>query len=115
MNIAKIREIVNDDSLLEPIKRMRIISCIAEDKNAIPTVLSILAAERESKDELITDMNLELSRADEALQNPLAFASDKSAKDYIKFQQAKEFILNNITGFYIKYKGKITHCFNKQI
>lgn len=114
MNIDKIKTIVNDPLLSDMEKESKIISVISQDDNAIPTLLAILSAERNFKKQLLLDMNLELSRADVHIQNPTLAARD-AKKDEQKLAQAREFVLNHITAFYVKYKGHISHCFNKQV
>lgn len=112
--IEKIKNILNQDHLSDSQKWNGILQEIASDENAVPHIMQLLAVERSSKKRLIDDMNLELSRADVHIQNPTLAARDDKAKDYIKEAQAKEYVLNHITAFYVKYKGIITHCFNKQ-
>lgn len=115
MNIEEIKSIVNNDFLPDKSKEIAIINILSQDKNVIPTLLKILEQERKVKNELITDMNLELSRADEYIREPILFAKDKQSKNKdLKLNQAREFIINNITIFYHKYRDVITHCFNKQ-
>ena len=62
MNVKKIKEIVNLD-ISDEQKELYILSIIADDKKAIPTILNILNNEREKREELILDTNAELSRA----------------------------------------------------
>lgn len=118
MDIEKIRQIVNNEQ--SPVDHMEngIIQVLAKDQNVIPMILKIIEVERNKKDELIMDMNLELSRAEVHIKNPTLASGINSTKekDYpLKFEQAKEYVLNHITAFYVKYKGVITHCFNKQV
>ena len=122
MDLEKIREIVNRESLPEEAKEFLIIQVLATDKKVIPLIMKVLDEERSQNHELICDMNLELSRADVHIENPTlgcgeikSSTKDKSKIEEIKRAQAKEFVLNHITAFYVKYKGKITHCFNKQV
>lgn len=107
MDIKKIKEIVSQNLLPDDVKRSLIISVIADDKDAIGDVLQILNHERNTNKELIGDLNLELSRAHIYIdQRP---ESVKEAKDCFN----KGFILDEISKFYIKYKGRISHCFNR--
>lgn len=124
MNINKITEIVKNPLLPHEAKEVLIIQVLAQDKNVIPTMMKILKEEREQNHELLMDMNLELSRADVHIENPMlgcgevtmkATAKNKEKIEEIKRSQAREFVLNHITAFYVKYKGRITHCFNKQV
>lgn len=116
MDIEEIKKIINHEMYPDSTKEHLIIDHLASDKNCIPVLLKMLQMERTAKDELIKDMNLELSRADIHIQEPMLCGSNKELKgELAKFNAAKQFILNCITVFYHKYKGQITHCFNKQI
>jgi hypothetical protein len=107
MRIDDIKHIVNSNIFDNSIKRSMIIKVIAADEKAIPDILAILNSERKENKELITDMNLELSRThiyvDEFTE------SSKMAKERFN----KGFIIDNISKFYIKYQGRISHCFNR--
>jgi hypothetical protein len=63
--------------------------------------------ERTNKKELITDMNLELSRAHIYI--------DMRPETKVEGQDCfnKGFVLDEIAKFYLRYKGSITHCFNR--
>lgn len=118
MNLKKIKEIVDHKIYDDQTKERLIIEHLATDESVTPAILKILLSEREMKKQLIQDMNLELSRADVHIQHPdLASgeSSNKKSDKKLNEQKAKEFVLNHITGFYIKYKGIVTHCFNKQV
>lgn len=95
MNIELIKSVVNDDLLLESQKRSRIIQIIAEDKQAIPDLLSILNEERNVNRTLITDMNSELSRAAVVL------------KDISKPVAEPKWIVEQIKLFYAKWERSI--------
>ena len=69
MKIEDIKTVVNSN-LPDDIKEGTILHILAEDKKVIPYLLIMLQAERESKEELILDSNVELSRAAAILQNP---------------------------------------------
>lgn len=115
MNIEKITSVIINPHYDDKQKESKIIDVLAEDPDCIEMVLRIIAGERRMKDELITDMNLELSRADVHIQEPLLASGIPKGKDAEKRIHAKEFVLNHITAFYVKHKGQITHCFNKQV
>lgn len=118
MDLKKIKEIIDHKIYDDQTKERLIIQHLATDESVIPDVLRILTLERETKKQLIQDMNLELSRADVHIQHPTLASGEygnKKSDQKLNEQKAKEFVLNHITGFYIKYKGIITHCFNKQI
>lgn len=107
MKIDQIKAIVNNNLFPDSAKRSMIIKIIAADENAIPDILQILNEERADKKQMMLDMNLELSRThiyvDEYTE------SAKMEKGTFN----KGFILDNISKFYLKYEGKITHCFNR--
>jgi hypothetical protein len=96
MNLDKIREIL--DSSLEDISKERaIFTEIAKDSNAIGIVMFMLDAERKENKELITDLNLYLSKAHVGLEEP------KLNKD--------GFMQKEISAFY--KTGRIGHCFKQ--
>lgn len=107
MDLKKIQEILSSP-MKDDTKEYYILTEIAKDKDAIPTILKLLNQEREVKNELILDMNLELSRADTILEDT-KLANRKGAGD----KTTKEFALEEIRKFYDKYREYITHCFNK--
>lgn len=118
MDLEKIKEIVNSNSFAG-VKEQLILSVIAADKNSLPTILSIMDMERKQKNELISEMNLELSRANVHIQNPtLLSGSGNDSKSKIsqerKAMSAKLFILTNISKFYQKWSHTIGHCFNME-
>lgn len=106
MNIQSIKEIVNSN-ISDDMKEDLIISVLASDESVIPTMLKILQEERNKKKELIIDMNLELSRAH------IYIYDRPETKTEAKQAFNKSFIMDEIAKFYIKYKGVITHCFNR--
>ena len=69
MKIEDIKTVVNSN-LPDDIKERTILQIISNDKKVIPYLLIMLQTERESKEELILDSNVELSRAATVLQNP---------------------------------------------
>lgn len=106
MDIKKIKKIV-ESMYSDEDKRYLILRDIALDKNAIPDILNILDAERKTKQELILDMNMELSRAHiyiEDIKEPARV--EKSSFN-------KKFVVDSIAAFYVKYKGIVGHCFNR--
>lgn len=116
MDINRIGEIATDDRLSHDQKERQIISVLSQDERVIPIMMEILSQERELKKRLIMDMNFELSRADVHIQLPTLAARDKGHKnEEVKQMEAREFVLNNITAFYHRYKGIVSHCFNKQV
>lgn len=107
MNVKEIKEIVNLNNVSDDIKESLIIKTLASDEKIIPLIMDILNTEREQNKDLLTDMNLELSRAHIYIdERP---ESKVEGKDPFN----KGFILDKISEFYIKYKENITHCFNR--
>jgi len=96
MDLDKIKEILNA-GLPADVQRRFILKIIADDEEAIPTVLEILSYEREKRKKLVIDMNLELSRAHLTIEKP------EINKDH--------FVEKQIIKFYHKNKDQIGHCF----
>lgn len=104
MDLKTIKDIVNgnfDDHVTERF----ILNELSKDEDVIPKMLDILKMERETKKEVLTDINLELSRAH--LYIEMAEIKKESK------QFTKSFVLDEIAAFYVKYKGHVTHCFNR--
>lgn len=114
MDLKKIEEVINSQ-LSEDVKRRAIIQILANDKNAIPMIMEILAEERAIKNDLIDDFNLNLSRCHSFIEDLNPKMIDKKENQTLTFgkQVTKEFVLDKISEFYINYKGKVTHCFNR--
>ena len=99
MNIKKIKEVVNLD-ISDKQKEIYILSIIADDKNAIPTILNILSSEREKREELILDSNVELSRA-------LLVLKDDNLKYNKKIIADPKWVSGEIIKHYQKWKDYI--------
>ena len=99
MNIKKIKEIVNLD-ISDEQKEIYILSIIADDKNAIPTILNILNSEREKREELILDANAELSRA-------LIVLKDDNLKYNKKIIADPKWVSGEIIKHYQKWKDYV--------
>jgi len=97
--IEEIKKIINLP-ISNNTKENLILNVIAEDEKAIIYVLSILDIERKENKKLIEDMNLELSRCHIKIKEPNIIETN--------------FVLDEVKKFYIKYKNKITHCFNQK-
>lgn len=100
MDISKIKTIVNTDTISDEIKTSLILSVIANDKNAIPTVMAILNSEREQNKELILDSNAELSRA-------LIVLNDKNLKSNKNIIADPKWVVGEIKKHYLKWSEKI--------
>jgi len=107
MNVKEIQEIVNSPILPTQTKESLIINSLAEDKNVATDIIKILSREREVNQGLISDMNLELSRAHTYIDRR------SELKPESKENFNKSFVLDKIAAFYIKHKGLVTHCFNR--
>ena len=99
MDIKKIEQIVNT-KLSDEQKEYAILCIIADDKNAIPTILQILEREREQINELILDSNHELSRA-------LITLKDKNLKWNKKCIVEPSWVVGEIIKHYKKWSHKI--------
>ena len=99
MDIKKLKQIVSlplsDDKIEE-----YIIALIADDKEAIPNILRILNSEREQKNELILDMNAELSRA-------LIVLKDKNLTHNKKIIAEPLWVVGEIINHYKKWKDYV--------
>lgn len=97
MNLKKIQEIINDGFLPNESKEQMILNVLSEDENLIPQLLEILEYERKRKKKLLSEMNLELSRAHLTIEKPEI--------------NEKNFVFNKIVKFYHKNEDQIRHCF----
>jgi len=95
MNLNKIKEIIELPLISKSDKESLIINEISKNENVLPTILRILNAERERKNELVNTMNLLLSKADVGLKEP------KLNKD--------GFMQKEISEFYDT--AEVNHCF----
>lgn len=86
---------------LDDLEEKILIPILSSDERVVVSLLLLLQAERNSKKELLNDLNLELSRAHIHLENP------SLRKENIPF------VLSEIEKFYKKWGGKIRHCFNR--
>lgn len=99
MDLKKIQTILNT-SHSDSLKRSVILDIIAEDENALVDMMKILATERERKRELISEMNMQLSRADVFIKCPKIAESD--------------FITGEIEKFYQQHSSMVTHCYQNK-
>lgn len=113
MDINKIRQII-ELPITDEERTKGILNVIASDENALTVVLEILNIERKMKKELISDMNMELSRADVFIEglNP-AMLPKKEKETIFADGFTKVFVADKIMSLYVKYKGIISHNFNK--
>ena len=99
MDIKKIEQFVIT-KLSDEQKEYAILCIIADDKNAIPTILQILERERQQKMELILDSNSELSRA-------LLVLKDKNLKWNKKCIADPSWVVGEIIKHYKKWSHLI--------
>lgn len=99
MNLDKIKTIINS-GLPKELKEEAILSIIADDEEAIPTILQFLHEERRVKKELILDTNAELSRA-------LVVLRDGNLKYTKKIISEPKWVADEIIKHYQKWKNHI--------
>ncbi len=73
---------------------------ISQDENIIPMLIAILAEEREFKKELISEMNLNLTRNTTGLMYPQIIPAGSVKKQ-------TEFYINETKKFYKKYEDSV--------
>lgn len=113
MDLNKIQKIVNSHTS-EDAKKHLILKTIAEDKKAIPMLLEMFNSERHFNNELINDLNLELSRTHiyiEELDKNKRIKQSKNKTKGLLFDT--KFVLEKVEEFYTKYSKSIKHCFNR--
>ena len=114
MNLVELKKVLNNDLISDEHKQTLIVKILAHDKNAMPLIIQILQQERKTNHELITDMNIELSRAHVFIDelNP-AMLGKKEKQTNLNEGMTKNFMLDKIAAFYTTYKGVVEHCFNR--
>ena len=90
MNLNKIKEIIEMPLISEADKQNLIINEISKNDNALPTLLGLLSAERERKNELVSTMNLLLSKADVGLKEPKLNEDGFMQKEISEFYDTAE-------------------------
>ena len=103
--LEKAIELVKENKQsLKWLEEVVIVNILSENSEVLSILIKILHQERESKDLVIRELNHELSRADIYLRDP----------KYLKAN--KEFALNNIKQFFLKYWGKfgVGHCYKQK-
>lgn len=105
MDIEKIKAVVNS-SMPDSLQRQMIIRIIADDNQAIPDILDLLANERKNSKKLIQEYNLYLSKAHLGLIN----ATYKKGE-----LNSDHFIDKEIEAFFHKFKNykDVGHLFKK--
>lgn len=104
MDLKSIQEVVNSNQLVAEQKEALIINILASDEKVIPLMMKILSAERRESNELISDYNLELSRA-------LVLIHDPNLGKKNRILEPK-FVISEIKNHYLKWQHKIKCCFN---
>jgi hypothetical protein len=105
IDIDKIRQILNSDANNEAME-FQILAVIAKDKDAIPSVMKMLAEERDVKRKLISDMNTKLSLAHTYIDERIELKEEQ------KKRFNKGFVMEQIAIFYKTYANYIEHAFN---
>ena len=90
MNLNKIKEIIEMPLISESNKKNLIIDEISKSEDVVPTILMILNAERERKNELVSTMNLLLSKADVGLKEPKLNEDGFMQKEISEFYDTAE-------------------------
>jgi len=90
MNLNKIKEIIEMPLISEADKKNLIIGEISKSEDVVPTILMILNAERERKNELVSTMNLLLSKADVGLKEPKLNEDGFMQKEISEFYDTAE-------------------------
>ena len=103
MDIKKIRDIINLN-LPDEATENYLIAVISDDKKVIPTLLEMLDSERKLKEKLLSDTNVELSRA-------LVVLQDKNLKYNKKIIADPQWVVGEIIKHYKKWKDYIGCCF----
>ena len=103
MDLKLLKQVLEYD-LLDEVKENLILQVLAKDKEVIPNLLKMLDCEREFNQDLLLDINEELSKT---------YMTLKMSKDKNKtFLEQKTFILGSVKKFYEKYKEVIVCNFN---
>lgn len=90
MNLNKIQEIIEMSLISKADKESLIINEISKNENVVLTILRILNAERERKNELVSTMNLLLSKADVGLREPKLNEGGFMQKEISEFYDVAE-------------------------
>ena len=98
MNLNKIKEIIEMPLISEADKQNLIINEISKNDNVLPTLLGLLSAERGRKNELVSTMNLLLSKADVGLKEPKLNEDGFMQKEISEFYETAE----------------VNHCFKNE-
>lgn len=98
MNLKRISEILASP-MSDKQKEFTILDEMSKDKNVLIYILTMLSGERNRSKELISDMNLLLSKADTMIKHPSL--------------NEDEFIQKEIAEFYRK-NGQVSHCFKNK-
>lgn len=102
MDVDKIKLVVNNPILSKDQQEQLIINILSEDKDILPTLLSILHVERQQQKEIIVDLNAEVSRYHIHINDPKLLKKNRE-------------FLNEQTGMiYKKWKAFIRPCFNNK-
>ncbi len=105
MNINKIAKVLSLQ-IPDEQKRSMILLIIAKDKDAIPHILNILKNEREYNEELLLDINEELSKALVTL-----IRNDEKTKRGKDVIEETALIIQSIKNHYLKFAETIRCCF----
>jgi len=102
MDLKLIKETLEQPYLSEEDKVKIILTIIARDQNSLPYLLTILTTERTINGDIISDLNLEVSRYHIHTQTPKLL------------KQNKEFLNEQTKTLYEKWKDFIQPLFNNK-
>lgn len=101
MDIRKLSEVINNPFLEDNIKEKMIINVLSEDPNVLLTLLGLISSERKYNKEIISDLNLEVSRYQvhindkSLLKKNLSFLNEETKKLYDKWKDFISPLFNN--------------------
>lgn len=114
MQFYKILELISDRTgYSEETRVQMLLEAISRDAEAMDYIFATMARDRETKDELIRELNHELSRADVFIKEVVL--ENRALKDGGNKQKVlREFILEGIEKFYKANAALVKHCYPKK-
>lgn len=104
MNIEEIKRICNSTSFSLESRETMILRLIAKDKKAVPYIIEMLNSERQIKNNIISDMNVELSRSLVFIEENTEETKKNKKLPIEKQGFSRTFVVNSINDFWNKYK-----------
>lgn len=100
MQYKELTEVLGIHNVHESMFKQIMVSYLATQKDVIPTIMSILEEERKQNKELVSDMNVNLTRNTFFIQNPTLATAGSVEKQ-------REFFLEETKAFYTQYKDRV--------